>query len=830
MKRQWPSIKWLGLLICVGLSLNSAAQEAVDEQTMAEALHQAQAQGPAPEGGWRALPGGALLHVRLRGLTPLIDMADTILKDGAPKEALPPELRDILDEKSPALAFAGMKLRGYALEEKEIGEVLGVDPEREITLTLYPGNPQDAFVLSLPIGEEAALARLLVGLIKPQTVQTAGMEGGGKVVRCEVDTARGIRVWAAVSSKRVYLTKNRGLAAALYREPGSDRLGNNPFLQRALERASGADLAVVCDGRALQVLSLFTGQADAAVQGLLRAKREQIFSSLDDFTRRQIQFSVQQRLGVDSLEQFADYLEAVAVGTVDFLSQGLSQRLVGFQGVALGLALDGRRPGLSLSIYSAEFDPARAAAPLPMDQIREALQWTGTDWPVLSAVGRKPRPEGARCLKAWLASVQRELAARNLPLRFFGRLGKLAAEWSAEPPVESFAPWTLTIEAPFYPPPSPDEAASLLDYFRRIRSPLYGKVRLMPADSIQPLKEALAAQVKAANGNRRLLEDFWSELAQVPSDAALLKCEADVRAEEVAPDVWELARIARLQTSFGLFGFDQHELVSRRVYHARVFDGALLFHRGIDEAPWLRTAEPERKEILPAVDRLLAMVPEGADWFHIERRLPHLPGWIDWFAKMEQLARRDLDNYLRRAKEIIQARGLTEEGYRALGKLQMPDFLVSLNRDPDTGRIYGLLPGLRIYPRPPIGDVLENLIRDYRREAPSLGGCLLTARTGKGVYEFQARFSLQSLTRLIATVGNRLHADYLADPERKQVLFRRLYQPREGDPALLKEALLVNQRWLGMVMAARRVQEVPESSLLPEAPTPPRESPSTGGQ
>jgi len=152
--------------------------------------------------------------------------------------------------------------------------------------------------------------------------------------------------------------------------------------------------------------------------------------------------------------------------------------------------------------------------------------------------------------------------------------------------------------------------------------------------------------------------------------------------------------------------------------------------------------------------------------------LPHLPGWIDWFAKMEQLARRDLDNYLRRAKEIIQARGLTEEGYRALGKLQMPDFLV-----------YGLLPGLRIYPRPPIGDVLENLIRDYRREAPSLGGCLLTARTGKGVYEFQARFSLQSLTRLIATVGNRLHADYLADPERKQVLFRRLYQPREGDPA-----------------------------------------------
>ncbi|RME90809.1 MAG: hypothetical protein D6766_12740 [Verrucomicrobia bacterium] len=778
----------IGVLALILAGTASFALRAQDRLDAGMLSAPAVAAGPLRE----QLPGHAVAHLELRGLSRVLDALDTFVNAAAPRRLLPPDLQGVFEGGRPVRTMLGYQALGQPLEDEVVAGRLGLDPARPVSLTLYPGDPRHAFILSLPMSGPEPMAETLHSALHPAAIEVSPL-GSGKVLRLVLNRPDLAELHVVTAPDRVFLCGHRGLAISLVETPEVERLGRDAFIDRVLADAAGDDLLLLLDPRLVKPFINQAQQFRPHLREWIHQQRVRSLAAMPAAQRTELERQFRRQLGVRDLEQLADYVETAVTVTAEQLLDAVTARSLAFEGIALSARLDGRFPEVGLRVYSADIEPGRGVAPLDLEGLKAALGLLGGGADGFHAVGREPSPQAHPVLRGWVEALRQGFAEKGLRSWWFDRLAAMLEEAEPEPRLGAELDWRVTARMPLVEAPSLEESPSVAAYFAQMKLPLRRPVTVTPGRTPAFLAEywERAAAVYARNqelGDRFLRETSGREPG--------LDWQWRVHTEPLPNDILRVVAESAVRTHGGLFGFDQHELVSRRIFHARQVGDWLVFHRGLVEPDWLAGLAPAEPgtAVAPAIARLLERVPADVNRLCVGRVLHRVPDAIDWLARLESRLRKDADAYLARVEELARESGGDEAALRRkLAGLPMPEGLYAVCRDAE-GRVYGLLPGNLVYPRPPVMPVLQKLFRGFAQKAPELGGGVFYTRVRPGVWEARCVQSTEALAALISTVGDAA-AEQVLPPERQQELWQRLRQPGDQDELHWEWVLDVNPVW-----------------------------------
>jgi hypothetical protein len=769
--------------------------------------------GPAAS----VLPGSALIHIQINHPFRVLERLESMAVSALPMRMLPPEMQDLLaTEHHPLMIGVGMQTFGEPIDAAMTRRRVGFNPEAPLALTLYPGDPRRTFVLSLPIGDQGALRATLNTLLNPQHAEMLSLSGH-PVVRIETQVLPGVReLYLVCSAEVAYLSGDRSLALALHSTPRGQRLDRDPFLGRVLHDNASRDAMAVFNPAIIRPLVLQIQQIQPLALMLLQQQRERWLANIPDEVRRALEAQLWNQFGVRDLNQLANYLEAILKATLDQTLEFTSNELIGFEGVAFAADLEPGFPQLNMRLHSRRFRPETAAGPVPLDEARETLRLFGEGSGSIQITGHQPPREATPALSAWTARVRAELAQRELPSRFFDGFARFLANQRPLEPIETRVDWTLTSYHAVHPQPRIEDAASLTDYFSKLEMPIHRKVKVLPDADLALLESWFKSQAEARNANRALGVDFARSFSQYEP---WFDVENRVRTSPTTDlGIQRYVTEDAIMTRGGLFGYDQHEFVSRRLWAAREVNGSVVYHQGRGEPAWLQnlTGLPEM-EVPSAIQKLLARVPVGANHVKIERALQHLPSAVQWLASLENRIHADLNHYLEQCRREWNTDHPEKVRRSRLEAIPMPELTYALSFDPESETFYCLLPGNIPFPRGRLLPVLQDLLSDYAAGADDVGGSVFYTRVQPEMLELGMIQSTEGFARLTSSTGNRLFEQYLSQPHELQALQQSLVNPYDGSPELGNHILFTNPRWNFLPQPQPKTDAAP-SQPIPERP------------
>lgn len=764
--------------------------------------------GLQPGTALELLPSGAVLHLEVHGLTSALEGLDGLVKATVPQKLAPPDVQQLLATEHPLLAALGFHAFGEPLTDELISQQFGLAAKGTVTLSVYPGDPRRLFILSLPMTDRAALAGFLTMLLQPTESEVEEV-GSGKAVRVVSARAQMPELHLVTGADRVFICGDRGLAIALFQMPAAERLAKDAFVGRVLPAVADQHFVALVDPRLIKMGAMQLQQFRPMLPELLHAQRVQLLEQLGPMEREAMERQFRMQFGVEDMEQLADYLEAAATVTAGKLLDFTTSKLLSFEGLCLTAKLDARFPEVSFHLFSSGFQPETSTAAIPLDEVRAALAWLGDEADCFSVTGRKPGPKVCPVMRSWIGAIREEFAARGLDSRFINLLSETLEAERAAPDLRSEVPWTLAVQAPVVTGPSLADSPSLRSYFNRLVLPVQQPVTVVPGHDPGFLEEHLREQAEVYAHNQELGVEFARKLAdQEPWLDQLWR----VNAVNLDDGVRRITMETGLRTQGGIFGFDQHELVSRRVYSARAVGDYLVYHRGLAAPEWLAGIAPSSGgTVTPANARLLDRLPEGVNHFAVHRVLRKVPMAVDWIAALETRIRSDLDKYLAGARSVVAGSDGEEATVKALQRLPMPEFLYGLCRG-DDGELYALLPGNLVYPRPAVMPLVQKLFAGYAAQADEVGGCLSYTQVKPDAFRATFILNTEGISALIRTTGDAIAENVLA-PDRQQEVSSLLWRPGDRDERNLDRMLVTNPHWDFLPRPPKKADAQPQSEI-----------------
>lgn len=805
-------MKHLKLLFCCQLAVVAALCLSCARAQGLNASHLTD-HGLRPGTALELLPADAVLHVELHGITSALEGLDGIVKATVPLKLAPPHMQELLESEHPLLTALGLQTFGQPLTDELISEQFGLASKGTVTLSLYPGDPRRLFILSLPTTDKASAAGLISMLFQPAESEVVDVSSG-KALRLVPGKPGMPELHLVAGDDRVYICGDRGLAIALFDMPAAKRMAKDPYVGRVLPTAADQHLVALVDPGLIKMGAMQIQQVRPMLLGMLHAHRAQLLEQLGPMEREAIEQQIRAQFGVEDLEQMADYVEAAATVTAGKLLDFVTGKLMSFEGLCLTAKLDAQFPEASFHLFSSGFQPETTTAAIPLDEVRNALAWLGDEADCFSVTGRELDPKVCPVMRNWVSAVREEFAARGLDSRFFNLLGETLDGEKAAPDLGAQVPWTLTVQAPVAPQPSLMDSPSLQAYFNRVVLPVEQAVTIMPRLDPQALENHLREKARVFGQNQELGDDFGRKLMQQEPWLDQLW-----RVDAVSLDggVRRVTMESALRTHGGIFGFDQHELVSRRVYSARSVGDYLVYHRGLVEPGWLAGLDGARAgDLAPANARLLDRLPEGVNHIEVHRVLRNVPTVVDWVAALERRIRADIDGYLEEARGIAAGASDEEAALKAMKRLPMPEFLYALCRGED-GELYGLLPGNLVYPRPSVMPLVQKLFAGYAEQADEVGGTLCYTQVKPDAFRATVIVNTEGLTTLVRTTGNAIAENVLA-PDRQQEVFDLLWRSGDRDQRHFDRMLVTNPHWGFLPRPPKKTDAEPQSEIPERSP------------
>ncbi|MCP5523421.1 MAG: hypothetical protein H7A46_17940 [Verrucomicrobiales bacterium] len=764
--------------------------------------------GLKPGTALELLPSGAVLHLEVHGITSALEGLDGLVKATVPPKLAPPDLRDVLATDHPLLTALGYQAFGEPLSDDLVSQRFGLAAKGTLTLSLYPGDPRRLFILSLPMTDRDTLAGLLSMVLQPTETQVEEI-ASGKAVRVVPANPEMPTLYLVAGADRLFVCGDRGLAIMLFQTPAAKRLAKDAFLGRVLPTVADQHLVALVDPGLIRTGAMYIDQVRPMLMGMLHEQRVQLLAELGPMEREAMERQFRAQFGVEDLDQMADYLEAAARVTVGRLLDFTTSKLLSFEGLCLTAKLDSRFPELGFHLFSSGFQPETSTAAIPLDEVREALAWLGDEADCFSVTGRKPEAKLCPVMREWIGAIREEFAAQGLDSRFIDLLSETLDGERAAPDLGSEVPWTLTVQAPTVTEPSLADSPSLKYYFNHLVLPVEQPVTLVPGHDPGFLEEHLRERAEVYAHNQALGDQFGRDFAeQDPWLDQLWR----VDAVNLDDGVRRITLETGLRTHGGIFGFDQHELVSRRVYNARTVGDYLVYHRGLATPDWLAGLDPSAGgKVAPANARLLDRLPAGVNGIEVHRIVRKLPLAVDWIAALEARIRRDLDQYLVAARSVVAESDDEATMVKALRRLPMPEFLYGLCRG-DDGELYALLPGNLVYPRPAVMPLVQKLFAGYAAQSDEVGGTICYTRVRPDEFQASCIVNTEGISALIRETGNAIAEEVLA-PDRHEEVSGLLWRPGDRDDRNLDRMLVTNPTWDFLPRPPKKTDAEPHSEI-----------------
>ncbi|MDP7134626.1 MAG: hypothetical protein QF437_29295, partial [Planctomycetota bacterium] len=191
-----------------------------------------------------ALPGGAILHLKVHSGDKLIDAAEKLVRALLPGKFVPPPFQPILQQPRPLLAFVGAQMGGQPLDLEKASQMIGIDLARPLTLSVYPQRPDQWFVLSVPVSNRKAFSGLLMGMLRPRSMSlTEGQDQMYHIQPMKRDMPKNL--FAVSSDDRVFISGSAQLAKMLYVTQAGASLANDPLITKTAQKYASRDISLV---------------------------------------------------------------------------------------------------------------------------------------------------------------------------------------------------------------------------------------------------------------------------------------------------------------------------------------------------------------------------------------------------------------------------------------------------------------------------------------------------------------------------------------------------------------------------------------------------------
>lgn len=743
-----------------------------------------------------ALPQNALIHVQINQPQRILENVERWIVSTVPEKLLPPQLQPLFASEHPVLTLLGMQSIQAPLTAEQIAEKMGLATDQPASLTLYPGLPQRSFLVTLPIKNHVAFEAFCRGALNPKKIEAATVSDK-TFVRLELNHPQIREVYFACSADRAFITGEPSLLLLLYADNSFPRLKDDAHFADVLKKASGEDVWLTFDPSFLKPVLPQIQFFEYLPLQMLAQHRGQLLGKIPSLQRTIIEQRLRLQFGIRNLEEFADYAECVLGATYEELFEFVLTNLKSFNGVTLALKLDPVFPQWSAYLHSSQYHAGDGTQPIPLDVVRTALSRIPGQHRSVTVRGREPKVEPSVHLTSWLKRVRRGFEAKHLNLAFVEILEKLHRETVRPQPIGAQVPWMITTRTVVNPAPSLREAEALRPYFRDLLStlsyPSTRTVSIVPGRLDRLLENSFRAEQDALTRNRDLIKKKFDRDRVMPEflDTAY-RLIRRAREHDVQELTWETAFVTRA----GLFGFNQHELVSRRTYFTRAIDDYTVFHQASKDARWISELQLRTEpRISPGLSKLLDRVPAGANYFSVYRPLAGLPDVMNWAQGLEDLAHRDAETYLNKARSIANETPDRDELVRKLEALKFSPVVSSVNRDPESGEVYALLPGNLVFPRSKIAPAVQKLFAEFNRHADDVGGFLVYTRRSVGAAEGAIVHNAEGLSKLVKSVGNAFQEQYLSEPGKIAELQQLLVSDRDRNPKRISEVLVRNPAW-----------------------------------
>ncbi len=771
------------------------------------------------------LPSNAILHAQIDSALDMIHQVESFAKNTIPEKLAPPPVAEMLQQEHPLLAMLGMQMQGSPLDAEAFGQQIGLDVKAPITVSVYPGDPSKFFILSLGISNEEALTQFLTSDQGPLKGDTTSI-GGHDMVQFSVGNGPLKRVFGLMHEGRIYMSGEPSLLLLLKDTGGYTRLSEDPHMADVITKVNDLDVFVSVHPGLAKPLFGQIGFFKYLPISLLSQQKEAFLKQIGDNERQVIDAQIRMQLPVSGLDELLDYAEcvvsAIYQSTVDSLLEGANS----FEGVTLGIRAKSETPGLTVMVHRGEQDDANITRSIPMDALKNTLARFPGDISQWSVTGRQP----ANLPSAWISGTMEKMhhlmEAKGLRTEWLEKIQRVHANQARLQPMESQSDWTLNVGAKVKELPSPDNYDSLQDFFmdwvEDQYQPAYRQVTIVPGQGPHLLSEHLVQQKHVLEQNQEQIKELLQPMQRQGGwIEQLYRVDANRRGPNVSEFTWENI----WKSKSGLFGFNEHELIHRKIYLARKVDPFLVYHQDSGDHAWLEDFKWEPDAQLPAsTETLINMVPEGSHDIQFIKINGALPTLIHGLADVESLAHRDIQAFLDQASRQLSGIDTSDSDAvkSALSRIPFSPLLASINRNPESGDVYGLLPGNIAFPRPKLAPLLEELIAAYEAKVPDVGGIITYAKHHDTTCEFGIIHHTGGLSSLVKIVGNTVAEKYLKNPEGMQTLMQSAMSPLDMNPEKANQVLAKNPRWLFLDNIQRSQRAVVTQSAGPKAAAEPQ--------
>ncbi|MBN8218990.1 MAG: hypothetical protein J0L75_20295, partial [Spirochaetes bacterium] len=487
---------------------------------------------------------------------------------------------------------------------------------------------------------------------------------------------------------------------------------------------------------------------------------------------------IQRFLGIASPEEAVAVVDCLLAAVSSELLPELRWALANLHGLSLSLDFAGERQKIQATLYrttaerggpgrtvdlSSEIQKALGAfnrpeakagvlpAPIPMEPVRQAIASVPGSRETLLIQGRGAVGEGPVLLARVVARAASNAEARGVAWPFLSRARDWLTGWQHTPPLESRLPWTLSFR---------NEAQAAPVALSALASPLerrWGQAlarwnepwtTLFPSAQAGAPERYLGELAAAQTARERSWDRLWNgEL----TNRKLLASSSRMRVERPVGRANALVYEDVIATRFGLFGYDQHELVNRRHYFLRPQGEYTYLQKTREPSKWLTAeAPPECRAPDPGLLELLGAVPEGAHFVVLDRRLQQILPMLDELGALEDAVHAEVHAFLAKAQKVVdEAKGDDTILRQRAALLEPPVYITELRLD-ESSKVHCGVGGKTAlhFPRPRLIAPLRELFRDAPAAGLLPGGMAFSYGAYADRHEIVLQQDLRGLSRL----------------------------------------------------------------------------------
>jgi len=741
------------------------------------------------------LPTGAVAYLRANNILKLMENLDSLLTTFVPKNALPPDFQPLFESAQPFIAFLGMQIFGQPVELSEIPNLLGIALDRPVSLAFYPMEPDKGFILSVPIAHPTVAAGIVQETLRPRMVEQGAIGDVNyfQVVPAIPDMPRNIFILA--SETTAFFCGSLDVAQMLVNSVNMGIITTDPGMAKGIKKYENRDLSLVISPG---FIKLHLPSLKPQLAGILAPAFQEIRAGVDAIPpaeRLMIDARLRLELGVESLEQLVDYAEAYSSGLYRVLLEKGLELLTNLDGLTLALDIEEKFQNTSLTLFSQAIEIENLTQPLPLETIRHALAALPGDKSTLFALGKVPEAGFSTFVSAILTAIEEELKNRGLALDVFFAFKDYYLAKQYVSPLASKVDWTVKTLIPAAEKTDFSQFNStweLLKYTvdRISGGPFLFSLTFMPSTSNGLIEQYFTEKAEILTQNGQL---YGEMRAKLPIKQPFFDCSSQFHPEDAGENVKKLTFENIYTTRRGFFGYQQHELINRRImFYNKLAEYDIVYDAVADEAQMenLLSMHP----VPQAAAKLLELAPEGTNGLSLFRTLHFLSDLLNILNGVEDLIHHELDSFLAKTQEIIDTHGEEEIEEKLLeARLDLPLLMMSLQLDED-GKVYCLLPGGLYYPRPKVLPKAKELFVDFLETASEIGGSASFMAVRQGEFELSSVQSTEALAFLGQTVVNNFFEKYMSSPEGMELLQTSLMHPADFQD-LSEEEIFMNPLW-----------------------------------